>query len=175
MCVASQNICKSHRVTCSWPRSPSVCVLVFVPTSRWSESCQGYRTGCPRWGCVTGHFVGVCVCVCVCVFLFSLLTGQGQEHIHSIAKKLMSYLRVYHVSDWIWMRSLQRHKPAWYISVSGPGCDCRNILCNNSASARTGKWPFGCWALIFYFPVVQITLTGEKREKALFPQSLLAH
>lgn len=73
----------------------------------------------------------------------------------------MSYLCVCHVFYWIWMRSLQRHKLPWYISVTVPGYDCCNILCNNPASAKTRKWPFGCWgSLIFYFLVVQITLTG---------------
>lgn len=80
----------------------------------------------------------------------------------------MSYLCVYHVSDWIWMRSLQRHKPAWYISVTVPGCDCRNILCNNSASVRTGKWPFGCRALIFYFSSSANHPDGRKKERKLF-------
>lgn len=85
----------------------------------------------------------------------------------------MSYLCFCHVFYWIWMKSLQRHKLAWYISVTVPEYDCRNILCNNPASAKTREclfWLLG--SLIFYFLVganglVQITLTG-KRESS-FP------
>lgn len=133
--------------------------------SHWSELPR-LRNRVPQLGlCDWKHSPSVW---CHFVLSFSSPWLEKNKSIFIRLLKINVYLCVYHVSYWIWMRSLQRHKPAWYISVTVPGCDCRNILCNNSAPVRTGKWPFGCWALIFYFSSSANHPDGRKKESKRF-------